>query len=96
MSELRLIFPGERDIRPIVEAALQNELALLEAGIRQTEHNLKKFEKKYDMNTERFVSDYENDKVGETIEFAEWIGEFRMLKRLTDKSEALKGIQVEN
>ncbi|MCP4107340.1 MAG: hypothetical protein GY749_17655 [Desulfobacteraceae bacterium] len=96
MPELRLISPGKREIKPIVEAALHNELRLLEAGIRQTENNLRKFEIKYNMSTDRFVSDYENDVIGETVEFAEWIGELRMLERLTDKSEALKSIQFEN
>ena len=96
MPELRLISESKREIKPIVEAALHNELRLLEAGIKQTESNLRKFEKKYNMSTGRFISDYENDAIGETVEFAEWIGEFRMLERLTDKSEALKSIQFEN
>jgi len=96
MPELRLISSGKRDIRSIVEAALQNELRLLETGIRQTEHNLRKFERKYNMDTDSFISAYENDELRETIEFAEWIGEFRMLERLTEKSEALKSIRFES
>lgn len=77
-----------------VEAALHNELRLLESGIRQTKNRLKKFEEKYNMTTENFIFNYENDAIGETLEFAEWIGESRMLERLTDKSEALKNIHV--
>lgn len=42
------------------------------------------------MSIDSFVSEYENDAIGETVEFAEWIGEFRMLERLTDNSEAPK------
>jgi hypothetical protein len=76
----------------MVEATFHNELRLLEAGIRQTEKSLGKFEEKYNMSTENFVSRYENDTIGETVEFAEWIGESRMLERLTDKFEALKSI----
>jgi len=96
MSKVKLVSSGKRDIRPMVEAALQNETLLLMSGIRQTEHNLRKFEAKYNMNTASFVSAYENDEIGETEEFAEWIGEFRMLERLTEKSEALKSIRFEN
>ncbi len=96
MPEIKLLFSGKRDIKPIVEAALQNELRLLEAGIKKTEDKLKKFEVKFQMKTERFISDYENGSVQETLEFAEWIGEARMLERLTDKSEALKSIHFEN
>jgi len=60
----------------------------LRAGVQKTEQNLKGFEEKYHKNTEKFISEY--DKLEETIDFLEWIGEFRMLKRLTDKLETMK------
>jgi len=63
---------------------------------KKTEQNLKGFEKKYNMNTEKFISDYEEDKLEETIDFIEWIGEFRMLERLIDKLETMKSIRFEN
>lgn len=96
MPELKLISSGKRDIKTIVESALQNELSLLEAGIRKTENNLKRFEEKYSMNTSRFLTGYENDEFEETLEFAEWIGEARMLERLAEKADALKSIHIEN
>ncbi len=80
----------------MVEATRHNEPRLLEAGIRQTGKRLRKFEEKYNMSTESFISGYENDTIEETVEFAEWIGEWRMLERLTDKSEALKSIHFGN
>lgn len=96
MSELKLLSPFKKDIKPIVEATLQNEMRLLEAGIKKTELNLNKFENKYNMNTDSFISAYENDEVGETIEFSEWIGEIRMLEKLRDKSDILKSIKFAN
>ena len=96
MPELKLVSPGKREIRAIVEAALQNELCLLEAGIRRTEHKLRTFEEKYTMTTEQFVIAYENEGIDETLDFAEWIGEIRMLNRLHEKTETLKSIQFEN
>jgi len=96
MPELRMVYTGERDLGPLVEAALNNELQMIELGIKKTEYKLKKFEIKYAMNTKAFISDYENDKLMETMEFIEWIGEFRMLERLIDKSKMLKSIRFEN
>ncbi len=96
MSELKLLSPSKKDIKPIVEAALQNEMRLLEAGIKKTKHNLRKFETKYNLDTYHFISAYENDEFVETIEFAEWIGEIRMLEKLNDKSEILKSIKFAN
>lgn len=96
MSELKLLSPFKKDIKPIVETALQNEMRLLEAGIKKTKYNLRKFETKYNIDTHNFLSAYENDEFVETIEFAEWIGEIRMLEKLNHKSEILKSIKFAN
>ena len=79
-----------------MEGALFNELRLLEAGIRRTEQRLLAFEEKYHLETQEFISRYENDKIKETINFDEWIGEFRMLTRLREKADTLRGIRFAN
>jgi len=81
MSDVRLVTEGERELKPLVQAALANELKLIEAGIRQAERRL---------------GDYENDEREESMEFAEWIGEFRLLSRLQEKAEILRDIRIEN
>ena len=96
MSDVRLVTEGERELKPLVQAALANELRLIEAGIRQTERKLEDYEKQYGMSTQEFVSGYENDERGEGMEFAEWIGELRLLRRLQEKAETLRDIRVEN
>ena len=96
MSDLRLISTRKRQLKPLVEAALENELRLQEVGIRKTEENLRKFEKKYHMATQEFVSRYENDELEETMDFAEWIGEFRLVERLREKANTLRDIQIAN
>ncbi|MCK5525366.1 MAG: hypothetical protein KAI83_19735 [Thiomargarita sp.] len=96
MSELILVSDRRREIKPIIEAALKNEMRLIMAGVQKTEQNLKGFEEKYHKNTEKFISEYEEDKLEETIDFIEWIGEFRMLERLTDKLETMKSIKFDN
>jgi hypothetical protein len=96
MSGVRLVTEGERELKPLVQAALSNELRLIEAGIRQTERTIEEFEKHYGMSTQEFVSGYENDEGGEDMEFSEWIGEFRLLIRLREKAETLRNIRIEN
>ncbi len=80
MTDVRLISSRNRQLKPLVEAALANELRLLEAGIRQKE----------------FISRYENDEINETMDFAEWIGESRMLEQLREKAETLRDIRFAN
>jgi phage shock protein A len=96
MTQLTLVSMQGRPLRPLVEAALTNELRLLEAGIRRTEQRLREFEREHGMTTAEFVSRYENDELPETLEFGEWMGEHRMLARFRDKVETLQGIRFES
>ena len=96
MTDIRLISKRDRQIKPLVEAALANELRLLETGVRQTEERLAEFEKKYQMLTQDFIFRYENDEFKETMDFVEWIGESRLLKCLREKAETLMDIQFAN
>jgi len=96
MAELTLISPRQRQLKPLVEAALQNELRLLEAGIRRTEQRLREFEAQYELSSAEFIRRYEQDELEETLEFAEWIGEYRLLERLREKADILQEIQFAN
>ena len=96
MTELTLVSPDQRRLRPLVEAAIQNELRLLAAGIRRTEQRLRGFEEKYGLPTAEFLQQYENDKLEETLDFDEWIGEWRLLERLQDNASTLQEIQFAN
>ncbi|MFO8088936.1 MAG: hypothetical protein R6U13_03800 [Desulfatiglandaceae bacterium] len=96
MGELRLISNQKRQLKPLVEAAINNELRLLDAGIHRTEQSLRLFEKKFSLTTDEFINRFENDEMEENLEYVEWIGEFRMLERLKEKAETLRGIRFEN
>ena len=48
------------------------------------------------MSTQEFVSSYENYEIEENMDFAEWIGECRLLERLQEKTETLKDIRFAN
>ena len=63
MAELRLVSDHERQLKPLVEAALKNELRLLEAGINRTQQNMRKFEEKFHLSTLEFIGRYENDEM---------------------------------
>ena len=96
MTELTLVSTRQRPLRPLVEAALANELRLLEAGIQRTEGRLREFEAKHQLSTDEFMRRFEDDEFEETLEFAEWIGEYRLLERLRDKADTLRGIEFAN
>jgi len=93
MAELTLISPSQRPLQPLVEGALQNELRLLEAGLRRSEQRLQEFEVRHGLSTADFVRRYENDALEETLEFAEWVGEYRLKACLREKADALGAIR---
>src|SRR5262245_7684051 len=96
MAELTLISSSQRPLQPLVEGALQNELRLLEAGIRRSEQRLQEFEIRYGLSSVDFIQRYENDELEETLEFAEWIGEYRLKERLLEKADVLRAIRFAN
>ncbi len=96
MAELTLISPRQHQLKPLVEAALQNEVRLLEADIRRTEQRVQEFEAQYDLSSTESIRRYEQDDLEETLQFAEWIGEYRLLERLREKADILREIQFAN
>jgi hypothetical protein len=96
MSALTLTSPQRRPLRPLVEAAIHNQLRLLQAGIRRTEQRLQAFEAQYGLSSQVFLQRYQDDELPETLEFVEWVGECRLLERLTEKATTLQEIRFAN
>lgn len=92
MNQLTLATTRQRPLRPLIEAALDSEIRLLEAAIRRTEGRLRGFEAAHRMSSAEFLQRYENDELPETLEFAEWVGEYRLLNRLSEKADAYREI----
>ncbi len=93
MSELTLISTHQYPLKSLVEAALTNELRLLKMGLQRTQQRIIEFEEKYKLPTDEFINRYEQDEFEEILEFAEWIGEYRLRNRLREKVDVLQGIQ---
>lgn len=96
MTELPLVSTHQRPLKPLVEAALANELRLLQASVQQTKQRLSGFEAKYHLSTLEFIARYEADEFEESLDFAEWMGEYRLLEKLREKIDILQRIQFAN
>lgn len=92
MTKLTLISSYDHPLKPLVEAALNNEVRILESGIRRTEQHLKRYESQHRLSTDKFIQAYENNQLEEKLEFTEWIGEYRMLERLKQKAQTLREV----
>ena len=96
MAALTLTSSGRRPLQPLVESAIHNELRILQAGIRRTEQRLRTFEERFGFSSQEFLCRYQSDELPETLDFAEWVGEYRLLERLREKAETLQEIRIAN
>ncbi len=96
MNTVILTSPHPNSLKPLIEGAIAEMLRSTENGIQQTLQRIRDFEEKYQLSTSDFLQRYENDELQETIELDEWIGEWRMLQRLQEKVERLRGIEFVN
>ncbi|MBN1249855.1 MAG: hypothetical protein JXC32_19490 [Anaerolineae bacterium] len=94
MTTVTLTSAKQRPLRPLIEAALDNQLRLIKAGSDRAEARMREFEATHGLSTQEFVKRFENDELQETLEFIEWIGEYRMLARLQQKAELLAEIEI--
>lgn len=94
MSQLTLVSPDERSIKPLIESALLERAKILEAAIRQTEDRLGTFEQRYDLNTPEFLTRFAQNQYQHSDDFDDWIGESRMLDRLREKLTRLESIKI--
>lgn len=89
MTEITLISSSTHPLQPLIEAALMNEIRLLEAGLEQTEKRLRAFETVHGIATSDFVRLYTNDEISENLDTIEWLGEYHMRHEI----DALKGVR---
>ena len=77
-------------------STIQNELRMVEAGIQRTEQRLRDFEARYGMSTQEFLRCADAGDVPETLDFAEWEGEWRLIERLREKAVTLQSLHIAN
>lgn len=96
MTPLTFSSSGPHPLKPLVESAIQNELRMVESGIQRTEQRLDDFEARHGMSTQEFLRRAEAGNVPETLDFAEWEGEWRLIERLREKAITLQNLHIAN
>jgi hypothetical protein len=94
MTELKLVSRHSGSLQSLIEGVIADSLRSTEAGIDRTMQRLRSFETTYQLSTADFLVRYGNDEFQETLDLDEWIGEARMLQRLQDKAERLRGVEL--
>ena len=81
-------------MRPLLRSALQREAKLIYQGIRRTNLRLAAFEKQYAMPTFEFLRRFNQEDLGESLDFIDWYGESKMLVSLQEQKKAIEGTSI--
>jgi hypothetical protein len=77
----------------ILIEALEAESFRLKYSMQLAKKQLSKFEKKYKVSSEKFITDWSaEDLAGKDMEYVEWAGEYKLSIHLDERLTALKSI----
>ena len=78
----------------ILTEALETESLRLEYSMRLAKKRLSRFEKKYNVSSEKFITEWTaEDLEGKDLEYVEWAGEYRLALRLNERLATIKSIE---
>lgn len=83
-----------KELKTLVKAALENEIKIINIGLRKTQENLQKLEDKYKMDSDTFYRKYSDGEMGDDIEYIKWAGEVETLMRLHRNLKELSEAEV--
>lgn len=73
-----------------VKEAVRRELEIGKFALMRYSAKLSEFEKKYGMDTEKFVKKFEEGKVGDEQDYFEWFALFKAKKQWEEKLKQLE------
>ena len=94
MAEIVIRTGKPESVMSVLDSAIRNQLKLLKTSITRTKIRIMDFEQKYNMSTEQFMQKIRKDIDDDNLDFVEWIGETKILKRLEEEYNELEGLRV--
>ena len=94
MAEILIKGNNPESIMPVLDSAIRNQLKLLKTSINRTKIRISSFEQKYNMSTEQFMQKIREGMDDDNLDYVEWIGERKILKRLEEEYKELEGLQI--
>ena len=94
MAEIILKTNEPEKATGILFEALAKESQRIQYSLNLALKRLKTFEKKYDVSSEKFFSEWvAEDLEGRDMEYVEWFGEYQLSIKLTESLSAIKSIE---
>lgn len=88
------IASDRQNVVPMIQAAIAAHLKRMDLGLRKADGEIRKFETKYRVSSERFLASYAaEDLDGNDDEYVSWLGELRLRDALREELQALSEIE---
>jgi len=94
MAEIVIKTGKSKSIMPVLESAIRNQLKMLKVSINRTKMKIQDFEQKYNMSTEQFLQKIREGMDEDNLDYVDWIGETKILKRLEEEYKELEGVRI--
>ena len=91
MTQITVQSERASEVIPLLRAALDHEIRVLDLGIDKTRRNLSRFEAQFGMESQVFYRDFQAGKLGDRMEYIKWAGEVEALEQLEVDRKELGG-----
>jgi len=89
---IRLQITSDRNnIIPLIQDAITARMKRTEIGLHRTEHEIRKFETKYDVLSDKFLTAYTaEDLAGGDEDYISWFGELKLREALLEELQVFR------
>lgn len=95
LQEIVIKTNAHESLKPLVEAAIRNQIKVLRHGVQRTKERIAEFEKRAGMSSVEFEQKLQADEIAETIETIDWNMELAALRLLESQYQSLSEAQID-
>lgn len=83
-----------KNVKALIQAAMENQLRILRFGIAKTKVKLHELENRFGMDSEDFYRQFNQGKLGDDLDYIRWAGEYETLEQLAHDYNDLMETQL--
>jgi hypothetical protein len=95
LQEIVIKTNASESLKPLVEAAIRNQIKVLRHGVQRTKERIAEFEKRAGMSSAEFEQKFQADQIAETIETIDWNMELAALRLLESQYQSLSEAKID-
>jgi len=95
LQEIVIKTNASEALKPLVEAAIRNQIKVLRHGVQRTKERIAEFEKRAGMSSVEFEQKLQMDEIAETIETIDWNMELAALRLLESQCQSLSEAEID-